>query len=629
MDGDASGMIDKPRTCAILLIGMSFCGAGASAEPVPNGLGQAGQWLGQPQAIDLVRYYPTRNAALAELGMLQQAAAELPGVAAPEGFKPYLEQADSLIQRARRLSAYFTILKARNIDDRAAASAADQTDATCEGIISKVHAAVAALPAGAFARLARQDAKLRRYQYLASQLAAKASHEPPTEAARILDATATPALATFWTLYQKTARLPVEARSIDPQASSSPDRAVREAAWRARWSIAGTKADANAAILLGIVNIEEEAAKLKTYPDAASAIYADRGLDRFLVDSMLAAVQKNLSLYQAYHRLRATRLAALGIADAQPWDTGLLQPGTTSRFKFDEVRKTTSAALAPLGTDYVRHFSALLTPSSGRLDIATEVGNREAGGFSVKAAGVPSGLYMASFAGALNDARIVVHEGGHAVAAQLADEGGTPSFFVEGPNWLTESYAILNELLLYDYLARTSSSRSDRIAYMDALVDDMMFQVFGSAEEATLEQSIYDGVAAGKVQAASDLNDITFGVMKGFEPWSDDLLRTSSTLWSTKRLMFQDPFYLVNYLYAGIVAIDLYRESKVHPDTFPARYEALLRRGFDAPPLDLLASLLGQHQSNAALTDTAFQVMQNELSELSTLTTAESDRRKP
>ena len=52
--------------------------------------------------------------------------------------------------------------------------------------------------------------------------------------------------------------------------------------------------------------------------------------------------------------------------------------------------------------------------------------------------------------------------------------------------------------------------------------------------------------------------------------------------WMRKSLLFEDPLYLVNYLYAAVVAVALYDRVQTDPG-FAAKYEALLRRGFDAP----------------------------------------------
>ena len=564
----------------------------------------------QPQAIDLTRYYPSRIAAMSELDALERKAATFPGKVAASDTGAYLQEADDMIGQLRRLNVYFTIIAARDIDDQAAKAARERADATRDTIDAKVGQVLKSLPAGG---PASADPLVRRYGYLMVQSADEARHALPAGEMQILGEMAGSSSAAYWTIYQKTQRLPVAMPDKTPVPTGDA-RLARETEWRNRWLAADARTDLNAATLLAIVNQGEKVARLRHYPDAASMGYAERGLDRGMVDRSLAAVRSNLALYQAYHQYQAARLKALAnIVVPEPWDMSLLRSGPAPHFTFDDARRIVPAALAPLGASYVAHFTALLAPGSGRIDNAAKIGNRESGGFSVNAPDVPSGLYMASFDGSINDLRVVDHEGGHAIAAQFANEGGTSSFFATGPKWLMESYAIFNELLLFDHLARTSASPAERAYYKGLLLDDMMFQVFGSAEEATLEQSIYDGVAAGKIQSAADLNDCTFRVTKGFEPWSDDILRASSAQWSTKRLLFQDPFYLVNYMYAGMIAINLYKAVKDHPDTFPARYEALLRRGYDAPPLTLLATVLGKGMTGDTLATNAFRIMEDEL----------------
>ncbi|MCW1777484.1 hypothetical protein NB693_24560 [Pantoea ananatis] len=50
-----------------------------------------------------------------------------------------------------------------------------------------------------------------------------------------------------------------------------------------------------------------------------------------------------------------------------------------------------------------------------------------------------------------------------------------------------------------------------------------------------------------------------------------------------KRLLYQDPLYLVNYLYAGLLASSLYDQASSGAPGFPSRYHALLSDGSCAP----------------------------------------------
>jgi oligoendopeptidase F len=131
------------------------------------------------------------------------------------------------------------------------------------------------------------------------------------------------------------------------------------------------------------------------------------------------------------------------------------------------------------------------------LDVGTEQGKRTNGGFSVSAPGVPTGLFVESYgAGLLGDSRVIVHEGGHAIHGQLMNERGVSPFYTRGPNWMFEAFATLNEFLLYDYLYQSAKDPRAQAYYLQALIDDIAFSIFGSAEEGTLEQSRYTTVSS-------------------------------------------------------------------------------------------------------------------------------------
>lgn len=82
------------------------------------------------KTIDLARYYPSRLVAQHELQALERETGAFPKQAPTTDIGAYLKSADRLIGRGRRLHVYFTILAARDIDDHAASTAIERTDAT-------------------------------------------------------------------------------------------------------------------------------------------------------------------------------------------------------------------------------------------------------------------------------------------------------------------------------------------------------------------------------------------------------------------------------------------------------------------------------------------------------------------
>jgi oligoendopeptidase F len=198
-------------------------------------------------------------------------------------------------------------------------------------------------------------------------------------------------------------------------------------------------------------------------------------LDRKRVTEALGAIESHAELFKAYQRLRALHVAAsTGIADVHSWDLSLPTPGfTVPHLTLDQSRVLVLSALAPLGADYVEHFRQLLDPANGRMDIAAAQGKRTNGGFSIGAPGVPSGLFIENYGpGLINDTRVIIHEGGHAIHRQLMTEAGIASFYTEGPNWMFEAFAILNEFLLYDHLYQTSTDLKTRAYYLEWLLGE-------------------------------------------------------------------------------------------------------------------------------------------------------------
>ncbi|MGH9643579.1 MAG: M3 family metallopeptidase, partial [Terriglobales bacterium] len=469
--------------------------------------------------------------------------------------------------RLERHNAYLQLRSAQDIDDHAAADAEDKIGDAGDALMSAFDSALRALGQDKLTRLQAQRPSLVRYGFEFEKAERNVPHQLPLERERMLNDIADPALSGWWKLYQDMLRNTdfAKVRASDRREHDvrkdakalmlDPDRSVRKAAWHGLLAGYAKDLDGYADILLGIVRMHDAIARLRHFADAPSEVYFRQFLSRKEVNDTLAAVQANGGVFKRYQRLRAEHIgAADGIRDPHSWDMALPDPGLAApRFTLDQARANALAALAPLGEEYVAQFRALLDPPNHRMDVAAEEGKREQGGFSVGGPGFTSALFVQAYRGYLDDNRVIIHEGGHAIHRQLMSEAGVSPFYQNGPSWMFEAYAILNELLLYDHLYKASNGPAAKAYYLNALVKDMTFQIFTSAEEATLEQSIYDGVAAGKIGNASNLDALTLVALDKFEtPHMGE--PEHAHLWATKRLMYEDPLYLVNYLYAGLIA---------------------------------------------------------------------------
>jgi oligoendopeptidase F len=117
-------------------------------------------------------------------------------------------------------------------------------------------------------------------------------------------------------------------------------------------------------------------------------------------------------------------------------------------------------------------------------------------------------------------------------------------------------------------------------------IDDATFQIFGSAEEADLEASIYQAVASGTARSAADFDALNQRVFARYEPRSRVDV-DSTDYWARDSLYFTDPLYDVNYLYAGLLALRYFTAFEHDPMAFSKNYVALLQNGFTQPPAAL------------------------------------------
>ncbi len=588
---------------------------------------------GPPQsyAIDQTRYFATPEIESAEFKQRMEEAAAFAEVAPddPIALAAYLKHAESLLAQLERHNAYLHLRASRDIEDRADADAADRTSDAMDTLVDTVGAALRTLGSAAFAKDVETNPDLSRYAYLLARAERTRPHELPQDQARILHELADPAAANSWTLYQQTVRSTPFKKIVSAEGeldvkkdarllAQNPDRSVRQAAWAARWDGYVSRADIYANILFGIVRMNDRVARLQHFPDAPSKVYFSRDLDRKDVEQALARIEKRADLLQSYQRSRARHIAAVaGITDVHPWDWSVPMPGfSVPRLTLEETRAEVIGALAPLGADYVEHLRQLLDPANGRMDVAAQVGKRTNAGFSIGAPGVASGLFVESYGpGLLGDTRVVIHEGGHAVHKQLMSESGVSPFYTRGPNWMFEAFAILNEFLLYDHLYQSSADPKARVYYLEALIDNMAFQLFTSAEEASLEQAVYDGVVAGRIRNSADLDALSLSIWRKYEIWPATEPQFGH-MWATKSLMFEDPLYLVNYLYAGLLATKMFDLVEREPEAFQKRYADLLREGFYAPPEDLLRSVFGRSLSQHELVDDGLNILRRRMDAL-------------
>jgi oligoendopeptidase F len=200
-------------------------------------------------------------------------------------------------------------------------------------------------------------------------------------------------------------------------------------------------------------------------------------------------------------------------------------------------------------------------------------------------------LFYGRYDGTFKDLSVIAHEGGHAAHRALMNQSNVKPVYCFGPNFLFESFAEFNELLLADYLAEHAAAAQLQRFYREEWLRIKGLDAFYGAQDALLEQAIYDGVARGSIRNADDLDKLTVQIDGEFSiyPATTPELRNR---WAAVSLMYEDPLYDVNYVYGGLLALKYYQLYTADRQHFVPRYVALLKNGFNAPPDVLLKKFL-------------------------------------
>lgn len=516
--------------CAAMLLGTAY--AQETFDPFPNGAAR--------YHLDFSRIFASPDAEKGDRVALER---ELDAFQAMRGhvtsdaahLLAALQRNDAVQARVARHAMYLYLRYAVDTRDEKSRDDDDAIEAEAAAKTAFLNDEILRLSDARLARLMAVQPKLETYRYAIESIRRWRRHtlSVPEEALW----SATEPLATQWQydLYEK-----LRAQNAAPELF--------------------------AFALLRLASARNALARLRHFDDAAAWSYFGRDLTRPAVKALLERVAANADVYKRYQKLRAERAGKT----AAP------------RFTIDEARSIVLAAAAPLGEEYAAQLRALLDPANGRMDIVPGP-NRKSGGFSQGALGTQSVFFARGFAGSYNDVRVIAHEATHAVQRQLMDAGRVPMTYTSGASYLAEALAIFNELLLADFMAARSGDRF----YLEQFLDVKGMAAFSIAPEAELEEAVYDGVAAGTIHGAGDLDALTARVYDRYT------IGTPKTQWMSVRLMYEDPFYDVNYVYGAIIALRMYAMYGRDPKAFAPRYVAMMKNGYTAPPAVLLKRFFG------------------------------------
>jgi len=325
--------------------------------------------------------------------------------------------------------------------------------------------------------------QLNRYRYLLAQVKKDAIHTPSVGDVKIINTLSQTLLGGLDDRYNDVIdhikALPVmdsAGKAFDPireisliKRNKDPD--LRERGTKANLSAYDAHEEVFAATLIDIAREENATAKLYGYTNAPAEMYDARlQLSEADVKQLLNEFSSHAAVLQKYQQIQAQEIKQItGSQQVHSWDLAVPLGFLPEPQDMATAAKNILQALLPLGLEYVNHFSYLLNPANGEMNL-TGSAKRVTEYTGLGYPGVPSTLYMRGFTGDISSMKTLIHEGGHVIHRQLMSDNHIVPTYSLGPSFLFESYAIFNSLLLFDELKKQSNTNTARAYYTKQLL---------------------------------------------------------------------------------------------------------------------------------------------------------------
>lgn len=522
-----------------------------------------------------------------------------------------------------KLYAYGEFREALNTDDRVPFDTYERLKADAEARTSFVKVELKGLKPDTAEAFFKQQPLLEPYRYIIEDAMRNAPHTMTANQESILSSLGPDLTSWQEALFQKSLlrtsfpTIRADGRTYDCRLDfetlmQNPDRSVRERAFKAYYAGLRSVNDLAGFALLHLLKAYNAQAQLRGFDNYYNESLFDRYLSRPQVDNLYAQIEAKLPLYQDYKRFRMDEIQRdLKVKKAEIWDMDQPTPGAElPRFDADSGAKLVADALAVLGSEYSTELGKLLDPTNGRMDIVGGPGRMQ-GAFTE----ANFGFFMDTYDGYLEQVATIAHESGHAVHAQLVLDHQGSLLFHDGPGYMTESFATLNEWLLRDHLQKTLKDEAVKRTLRRDTLNDMM-TLWEVARRAKFEMVAYDRVAAGQITDEKGFDQACLDTGKPYDSFFEKDPEDMSVQWMRKHHYWTNPTYYVNYILAQLLSLKYYQLYLDDPVGFPKKYTAMVAAGFQKPANEMLKSYLGIDLNDPKLLDDTFTLIQKRFDEV-------------
>lgn len=363
-----------------------------------------------------------------------------------------------------------------------------------------------------------------------------------------------------------------------------------------------------ASTLKSHVHAQNIVAEIRHYDSARQMNLADQKIPETVYDTLIGTTHDHLDLMHDYY---AFRKELLGLDQMYQFDRHVpLVADAKLSLTFEEGKKATMAALAPLGEDYQQ----FLKEEFGHrwIDAAENKGKRS-GGYEDDVYGVHPYILL-NWNDIYDSTSTLAHESGHALQSVYTDRA-QPFWYSQYPIFIAEIASTLNESLLNHYMLEQYADNPQIKAFiLTQDVDNFIGTVYRQTLFAEFEHYIYTEDAKGTTLTPDLMANKFNGLFKEYNgtavsdfPWKDDT-------WAQIPHFYYD-YYVYQYATSKAIAVSLADDIISGKPSAVENYKQFLAAGASDYPVEIVKKA-GVDVTKRDYLDHAFKLFGEEVAEL-------------
>lgn len=360
----------------------------------------------------------------------------------------------------------------------------------------------------------------------------------------------------------------------------SPDRAVREGAFKTLYGQIASLKNTFAAIYRGNLKQAKFYAQSRKYSSARAMYLADSNVPESVYDNLLSAVHDALPMM---YRYVAIRKKVLGVDKLHMYDVYTpIVAAQNQTYEFEQAKQMVLEALKPMGEDYLSHAREGL--ENRWIDIYPNKGKK--GGAYSWGCYDSQPFILLNYTKNLDSVFTLIHEMGHSIHSYYSRTAQDYAYS-DYKIFVAEVASTCNECLLMHDLLEKTTDKEQRKYLLNHYLDSFKGTLFRQTMFAEFEKTAHDYCAQGKPLTAEALSQMYLELnQKYFGP---DMEKDEEIAYEWMRIPhFYTPFYVYQYAtgYSAAVALSakILKEGKPAVDA----YMNFLKGGESKDPIDLL-----------------------------------------